>query len=219
MHTECVAENANIIFIWAPDPQPREREWERESTYYTIYRILGFHGSLPTPIGILHHLLSAFGCLNFSSRQRTKLPRNRQSGPKWSRLPCSGSRHRQNIWMRSEAFVCRGSLGDDSCASASGVRVDWHSAVKNFILAWTRLLDVTLKATRENRLVCKDCTVMLSHTHSLLWPWIYTGLSKVLQGYSIKVPRGYISYPAKDLTIFFGIVVYFYLGSSSTFSK
>jgi len=77
--------------------------------------------------------------------------------------------------MRSEAFVCRGSLGaegtqterqTDSCASASGVTLDRHSAVKNFILAWTRLLDVTLKATRQNRPVCKDCTVMLSHTHS-----------------------------------------------------
>lgn len=36
MHTECVAENANIIFIWAPDPQPRERELEREHILHNI---------------------------------------------------------------------------------------------------------------------------------------------------------------------------------------
>lgn len=84
-------------------------EGERESTYYTIYRILWFHGCLPVwnspPSSLCIRLFEFF------KPPKNKATKNRQWGPKRSRLPCSGSRYRQNIWMRSEAFVCRGSLG------------------------------------------------------------------------------------------------------------
>ncbi len=60
--------------------------------------------------------------------------------------------------------------------SASGVREDRHSAVRNVILARTRFLDVTLKATREKACMqgLHGHAITLTHSHTIMTLSIYT---------------------------------------------
>lgn len=141
-------------------------EGKRESTYYTIYRILWLPSRLEFSTIFSQHLTVWIfqAAKEQSYREQAVRPQTEQTALLWKQIQAEYLNEKWSFCLSRVA----GSWGHidretETRMSASGVREDRHSAVRNFRLAQTHFLDVILKVARENRPTCKVCMVMLSH--------------------------------------------------------